>query len=225
MVAATATANQETALHRSSAAALKFLCSYGGKILPRRPDGKLRYVGGVTRILAVDRSVSYAELMAKLAEFCGSPVATLKCELPGGDLETLVSVKSDEDLANLIEEYDEASRRSRSSASSSPPGARLQIRAVLFEPRPRERASPPPLSPSPSAASSSGSSPRESPRLVAGGWSPRRSFSPRIAAGVGCGGGGGGGGSPTIGRYRNFYGPGQPGVACAAVHCCRNYCQ
>ncbi|KAF8037072.1 hypothetical protein BT93_B0094 [Corymbia citriodora subsp. variegata] len=149
-------ANQETALHRSStAAALKFLCSYGGQILPRRPDGHLRYVGGVTRILVVDRSVSCAELMAKLEEFCGSSVA-LKCELPGGDLETLVSVKSDEDLANLIEEYDMAWLRSRSSSSSSPPDARLQIKAVLFGPKPRKPTSLP-RSPSPSATSSFGS--------------------------------------------------------------------
>lgn len=41
---------------------VKFLCSYGGKILPRHPDGKLRYVGGETRVLAVDRSTSFAGL-------------------------------------------------------------------------------------------------------------------------------------------------------------------
>lgn len=39
---------------------LKFLCSYSGKILPRSSDGVLRYVGGLTRVLAVDRSISYA---------------------------------------------------------------------------------------------------------------------------------------------------------------------
>lgn len=38
---------------------IKFLCSYGGKILPRYPDGKLRYLGGQTRVLAVDRSISF----------------------------------------------------------------------------------------------------------------------------------------------------------------------
>ncbi|XP_030531173.1 uncharacterized protein LOC115741425 [Rhodamnia argentea] len=205
--------NQETGSHRSSTATLKFLCSYGGKILPRRPDGRLRYVGGLTRILAVDRSVSCAELMVKLVEFCGFSVAP-KCELPGGDLETLVSIKSDEDLANLIEEYDEASLRSRSSSSS--PGAPFKIRAVLFEPRSGEQASPPP-SPSPSAASSLSSSPHESPRRRIG----ERSFSPRIVAGVGCRSG-----SPMIGHHCNFYGPGQPRVPCAAaVHCRRNYCQ
>ncbi|URD79552.1 PB1 domain containing protein [Musa troglodytarum] len=41
--------------------AIKFLCSYGGKILPRYPDGKLRYVGGHTRLVAVDRSISFSD--------------------------------------------------------------------------------------------------------------------------------------------------------------------
>lgn len=39
---------------------IKFLCSYGGKILPRYPDGKLRYHGGHTRILSVHRSISFS---------------------------------------------------------------------------------------------------------------------------------------------------------------------
>jgi hypothetical protein len=39
---------------------IKFLCSYGGKILPRYPDGKLRYVGGDTRVLSVDRSLPFS---------------------------------------------------------------------------------------------------------------------------------------------------------------------
>ena len=41
---------------------IKFLCSYGGKILPRYTDGKLRYVGGLTRVLSVDRSISFTGL-------------------------------------------------------------------------------------------------------------------------------------------------------------------
>lgn len=43
-----------------SSSTLKFLCSYGGKILPRYPDGKLRYRGGETRLLAVKKSISFA---------------------------------------------------------------------------------------------------------------------------------------------------------------------
>ncbi|KAF3967342.1 hypothetical protein CMV_008657 [Castanea mollissima] len=38
---------------------IKFLCSYGRKILPRYTDGTLRYAGGLTRVLAVDRSISF----------------------------------------------------------------------------------------------------------------------------------------------------------------------
>lgn len=59
--------------------------------------------------------------MLKLQELCGSSV-TLKCPLPNGDLETLISITSDEDLANIIEEYDQA---------SSSLAHRLKIRAVL----------------------------------------------------------------------------------------------
>ncbi|GMN46005.1 hypothetical protein TIFTF001_015189 [Ficus carica] len=109
--------------------ALKFLCSYNGKILPRRSDGVVRYVGGLNRVLSIDRSISFAELMVKIGEFCGSS-ATLKCQLPNGDLETLISITSDEDLANLIEEYDRA--------SSS------KIRAVLFPRKSVKTVSPPP---------------------------------------------------------------------------------
>ena len=103
-----------------SSETIKFLCSYGGKILPRSSDGKLRYVGGLTRVLSVDRSISFTgsfcaqeyvlfllfvwkrmlifffsfftELMVKLVEFCGYSV-TLRCQLPNGDLDTLISIR------------------------------------------------------------------------------------------------------------------------------------
>ncbi|KAD4385669.1 hypothetical protein R6Q59_014323 [Mikania micrantha] len=97
---------------------IKFLYSYGGKILPRQTDGKLRYVGGHTRVLAVDRSVAYAVLIVKFWESCGFSV-NLKCKLPSEDLDVLVSVTSDEDLAAVLKEYDQFS-----------PDAK--IRAVLF---------------------------------------------------------------------------------------------
>ncbi|GAV90283.1 PB1 domain-containing protein [Cephalotus follicularis] len=121
---------------------IKFLCSYGGKILPRYPDGKLRYHGGETRVLAVDRSMSFSELFLKLGELCGASVLSLRCQLPTEDLDALVSITSDEDLANLIEEYDRA----------SPPPSSLKIRAFLLLPK---KISPPPSSASPSSSSSS----------------------------------------------------------------------
>ncbi|XP_030542244.1 uncharacterized protein LOC115749528 [Rhodamnia argentea] len=133
--------------------ALKFLCSYGGKIVLRKSDGELRYVGGFTRILSVDRSISYAELMVKLMEFCGFSVA-LRCMLPDGDLETLISVKSDEDLANLIAEYDRASL-----TSASP----KKIRAVLSPPESLKV-----VSPAASSTSSIDLSARNSPTHATG---------------------------------------------------------
>ncbi|KAG5602443.1 hypothetical protein H5410_033813 [Solanum commersonii] len=87
---------------------VKFLYSYGGRILPRRSDGTLRYIGGFTRVLSVDRSISFAELLVKFGELCGSSMR-LKCKLPTEDLDVLVSITCDEDLANVIEEYDRVS--------------------------------------------------------------------------------------------------------------------
>lgn len=49
----------EEAAALSPKSRLKFLCSYGGKILPRPTDGQLKYVGGETRILSVPRSVTF----------------------------------------------------------------------------------------------------------------------------------------------------------------------
>ncbi|KAK9119830.1 hypothetical protein Scep_017923 [Stephania cephalantha] len=115
---------------------IKLLCSYGGKILPRHPDGKLRYVGGDTRVLAVDRSVRFAELLVKLGEMCGSSVS-LRCQLPNEDLDALVSITSDEDLANLVEEYDRANH-----AAGTPHP--LKIRAFLSPPKSAKTVSPPP---------------------------------------------------------------------------------
>ena len=48
--------------HNKNTETIKFLCSYGGKILPRYTDGALRYAGGLTRVLAVDRSISFTGL-------------------------------------------------------------------------------------------------------------------------------------------------------------------
>ncbi|VFQ81432.1 unnamed protein product [Cuscuta campestris] len=83
----------------------KFLCSFGGSILPRPHDGKLRYVGGETRIVSVTRDISFEELMAKMKElFEGATVC--KYQQPDEDLDALVSVVNDDDVINMMEEYD-----------------------------------------------------------------------------------------------------------------------
>ncbi|KAK8513132.1 hypothetical protein V6N12_037624 [Hibiscus sabdariffa] len=130
----------QTQSNNKTSATVKFLCSYGGLILPRSSDGKLRYVGGLTRVLSVDRSISFTELMVKLVEFCGFSV-TLRCQLPNGDLDSLISIKSDEDLTNIIEVYDEAALISKSAPSKirailSPQSRSSKLRRPNFYPTP-----------------------------------------------------------------------------------------
>ncbi|KAK4441525.1 putative serine/threonine-protein kinase DDB [Sesamum alatum] len=101
----------------SQSGKIKLLCSFCGKILPRPSDGKLRYVGGQTRIISISKNISWEELVKKTAGMCNQP-HTIKYQLPGEDLDALISVSSDEDLQNMIDEYygaenPEASQRLR----------------------------------------------------------------------------------------------------------------
>ena len=90
----------------SSSMKMKVLCSFGGKILPRPSDGKLRYVGGETRIIRIRKDISWQELVQKtLMVFNQAHI--IKYQLPGEDLDALVSVSCDEDLQNMMEECNE----------------------------------------------------------------------------------------------------------------------
>ncbi|KAH9676994.1 protein kinase domain-containing protein [Citrus sinensis] len=94
----------------SSATKMKVLCSFGGKILPRPSDGKLRYVGGETRIIRIRKDISWQILRQKALEVYNQ-VHVIKYQLPGEDLDALVSVSCDEDLQNMMEEYNELGDR------------------------------------------------------------------------------------------------------------------
>ncbi|KAH1139036.1 hypothetical protein AAZX31_10G182200 [Glycine max] len=88
---------------------IKFLCSFGGRILPRPNDGKLRYVGGETRIISIRKNITWEELMRKTSAIC-SQTHIIKYQLPGEDLDALISVCSNEDLHHMIEECEELER-------------------------------------------------------------------------------------------------------------------
>lgn len=88
---------------------IKLLCSFGGRILPRPNDGKLRYAGGETRIISIRKNITWEELMRKTSAIC-SQTHIIKYQLPGEDLDALISVCSDEDLHHMIEEYEELER-------------------------------------------------------------------------------------------------------------------
>ncbi|CAA0833595.1 Octicosapeptide/Phox/Bem1p family protein [Striga hermonthica] len=84
---------------------LKFLCSHGGRILPRPSDGHLKYVGGETRVISVPIDISFQELMKKVSYKLDGEMR-LKYQLRSEDMDALVSVKSDEDLRHMLDEID-----------------------------------------------------------------------------------------------------------------------
>ncbi|KDP43823.1 hypothetical protein JCGZ_23031 [Jatropha curcas] len=84
---------------------VKLLCSFLGSIMPRPQDGKLRYVGGETRIVSLHRDIGYEELMNKMRELYEG-AAVLKYQQPDEDLDALVSVVNDDDVTNMMEEYE-----------------------------------------------------------------------------------------------------------------------
>ncbi|XP_024521903.1 uncharacterized protein LOC112343139 [Selaginella moellendorffii] len=112
----------------SSKKRVKMMCSYGGRILPRPHDNQLRYMGGETRILVVKKEIAYKDLMAKLSHLAGKSFL-LKYQLPNEDLDALVSVTSDEDVKNMMDEFDKMVSRDRSSD-----GAAVKLRVFLFDP-------------------------------------------------------------------------------------------
>ncbi|CAN6457315.1 unnamed protein product [Victoria cruziana] len=83
---------------------MKLLCSFGGKILPRPSDGKLRYVGGDTRIIKIRRDISFDDFTHRILSV-HEQASLVKYQLPGEDLDALVSVTCDEDLQNMMDEW------------------------------------------------------------------------------------------------------------------------
>ncbi|KAG6417443.1 hypothetical protein SASPL_119602 [Salvia splendens] len=99
---------------------VKFMCSYGGKVNPRPHDNHLSYIGGETKILSVDRNIKFAALLSKLAALCDSGDISFKYQLPGEELDALISVTNDDDLEHMMHEYDRLFR-------VSPKPARLRV--------------------------------------------------------------------------------------------------
>ncbi|XP_034711961.1 uncharacterized protein LOC117934406 isoform X3 [Vitis riparia] len=94
-----------------SASKAKLLCNFGGEFT--RQLGKLSYMGGKTRLVLVDRSVSFDELRSKLSQLtCACPFSIeIKYQLPDESLESrLVSVECEDDVVAMMSEF-EASQR------------------------------------------------------------------------------------------------------------------
>ncbi|XP_076960729.1 protein PAL OF QUIRKY-like [Bidens hawaiensis] len=109
---------------------LRLMCSYGGHIVPRPQTKSLCYAGGETRIVAVDRRTT-ASTIASFTHHLSRTLYsnrpfTFKYQLPNEDLDSLISISTDEDLHNMLEEHDRI--------VSSPTPSR--IRLFLFPTRP-----------------------------------------------------------------------------------------
>lgn len=114
-------------------AKLRLLCCYGGHIIPRPHDKALSYVGGDKRIVVVDRGVSLPELHRHLSHsLLNGQRFSLKYQLPHEELDSLVSISTDEDLENMVQEYDRT-------MPASP--LRPRLRFFLFTDKPETSAS------------------------------------------------------------------------------------
>ncbi|XVF88417.1 hypothetical protein PTKIN_Ptkin19aG0049700 [Pterospermum kingtungense] len=94
---------------------LKLVCSFNGAFHPRPPSGKLRYIGGESRIISVDRNIGFLKLRAKVADLCPKALSFwLKYQVvvvADVDLDmdmdmSLVVIESDEDVKCMMEEYE-----------------------------------------------------------------------------------------------------------------------
>lgn len=116
-----------------SAPRVRLMCSFGGRIIPRPHDHQLRYVGGDTRIVAIARFTSFSALLSKLSKLAGSDphLLSIRYQLPNEDLDALISVTSDEDVENMMDEYDRLSTSSPGGGGAA--AARTpRIRLFLF---------------------------------------------------------------------------------------------
>ncbi|CAL9776902.1 unnamed protein product [Musa acuminata subsp. burmannicoides] len=113
---------------------LRLMCSYGGRIVPRPTDKSLCYLGGETRMVVVDRHSSLADISAKLSrKLLGGRPFSLKYQLPNEDLDSLISVTTDEDLENMIDELDRISAATAAAASGGGGSTRSsRLRLFLF---------------------------------------------------------------------------------------------
>ncbi|GFP85282.1 hypothetical protein PHJA_000671900 [Phtheirospermum japonicum] len=109
---------------------LRLMCSYGGHIVPRPHDKTLCYIGGDTRIIVIDRHTPLSDIRHRLSKtLLHNQIFILKYQLPNEDLDSLISVTTDEDLENMVEEYD---RLNNASASGGGGGALKTGRLRLF---------------------------------------------------------------------------------------------
>mmetsp|Transcript_16900 Transcript_16900/g.27940 ORF Transcript_16900/g.27940 Transcript_16900/m.27940 type:complete len:704 (+) Transcript_16900:207-2318(+) len=102
MTAIRANPEEEILLVEKPPALIKLKCHYGGSFVESGSKARRCYDGGEIRLITIPSSISYSELMFRLAEEYGG--VTLKYEL-GDNSGELVTVRSQEDFEELCSEY------------------------------------------------------------------------------------------------------------------------
>ncbi|KAK9928462.1 hypothetical protein M0R45_025595 [Rubus argutus] len=88
---------------------VRFRCSYGGRIIPGSHEKSSHYIGGVTRVVFIERVSSLSDFRTLLfkALFPGTLIdgccLSIKYLLPGKDPDRLISVTTDQDLHEMYQ--------------------------------------------------------------------------------------------------------------------------
>ncbi|KAJ0971245.1 hypothetical protein J5N97_019204 [Dioscorea zingiberensis] len=93
---------------------LKLLCSFGGSFAPRQPSGELRYSGGETRIISVDRrGINLSKLRSRLSDIGPNCTFPLCYQFPEPTSDSpdeapprLILIETDDDVRRMVEDHD-----------------------------------------------------------------------------------------------------------------------
>ncbi|XVE72127.1 hypothetical protein DITRI_Ditri11bG0013600 [Diplodiscus trichospermus] len=110
---------------------LRLMCSYGGHIIPRPQTKTLYYFGGENRIITIPTATATLTLSSLTTHISAFLHLTtpfiLKYQLPNQDLDSLISISTDDDLQIMLEEHSRLS----SSTSTTPSRIRLFLFPVV----------------------------------------------------------------------------------------------
>ncbi|DBA94196.1 hypothetical protein WJX77_007431 [Trebouxia sp. C0004] len=106
---------------------MKFVCRWGGELV-QDSQGRLAFEGGETRLCTLPKAVRYRDFVTKLRELTGQPGApgtemVLKYQLPGHNMEELISLRTNEDLEEFKDEHDDLA----SNFTQGSPAQRLRL--------------------------------------------------------------------------------------------------
>ncbi|WOH01067.1 hypothetical protein DCAR_0520446 [Daucus carota subsp. sativus] len=108
-----------SALTRRKKPKIKLVCSFDGAFTLRRPPAYLRYTGGETRIISVDRAITFSRLSAKISELmkCPKQAFYLNYQVSDGENEEkhspLALIASDDDVRCMIDVFEKLETRGR----------------------------------------------------------------------------------------------------------------